>query len=422
MRGKLFRILLFIVLVMLVYGRTQQVMRERAFNPITSDAEGYYQYLTAIFIKHDITDQPYSFYLEDGRLFNKYTCGVAMLEMPFFLGAHSYVLLKYPERATGKTLDYVHGLQLSTAFYLIAGMFFLYYFLRRYFPPLVIVASLLTIYAATNLYFYTHFECGMSHVYSFFLFAAFIYYTPYFLQFTRIRYTVIIALLLGISVLLRPTNIIVSLFILLYDVYSFNDLRARFSNLLRHWKQLLIFPLAVLVIYTPQMYYWYSMLGRPFVNSYRYDFSVTGFIYWKHPKIFRVLAGHRSGWLLYSPVMVLSLIGMVWLYIKKAYHSQAVMIVFLILLYLAASWSAYTFGTAYGFRPFIELYSFLSIPFTFIIYRIIYAKGLAVKLIGAFFVMNCVYLNFKMMDHYFGAWDGLGWRWGDYFNLIRTIY
>lgn len=58
---------------------------------IWSDGEGYYVYLPSVFIFHDfvkdaVRDTGYIKAFQDtGKIFSKYTCGVAILEMPFFL-------------------------------------------------------------------------------------------------------------------------------------------------------------------------------------------------------------------------------------------------------------------------------------------------------------------------------------------------
>lgn len=421
MKNKLKILLLFIALVAAVFTVSKHLNSDHRFKPISSDAEGYYQYLPSIFIKKDIMDQPYSYWLEDGRLFNKYTCGVALLELPFFTVAHIYTKITDPESATGYTNNYVNAIVLAAAFYFVLGLFFLYYFLRRFFSVLVCLLTLLCIYIGTNLFYYVHAESGMSHVFSFFLYSALIYFTPYFLEFRKLKYTIIIALILGISALLRPTNILISMFILFYDVYSLKALRERILLLLRNYKALLIIALAGVIIYLPQMYYWYVMFEKPFVNSYRYDVAVTGFINWRHPKIFEVLLGHRSGWLLYTPIMLISVIGLIWIAIKKNYHSIGIVILFLVMLYLSASWSAYTFGWGFGYRPFVELYTFLAIPFAYIVSRVLYSKSISLKALIFLFVANCIFVNQRFFQFYSG-WDGPGWTWEYTRSIFKYAY
>ena len=421
MNQRLKIIVLFIVLVAAVFAFSKYINRDNRFKPISSDAEGYYQYLPAIFIKKNITDQPYSYWMEDGRLFNKYTCGVALLELPFFAGAHAYTKITDPDNATGYTNNYVNAIVLSAAFYMVLGMFLLYYFLRRYFSVFVCLVTLICIYGGTNLFYYVHAECGMSHVYSFFLYSAFVYFTPYFLEFRKLKYTFVIALILGISVLLRPTNIIISMFVLFYDVYSFKALRERFFLLLRNYRSLVIIALAGIIVYIPQMYYWHTMFGKPFINSYRYDIAVTGFINWRSPRLIEVLFGHRSGWLLYTPIMLIAVIGIIWMAIKKAYHAIGILIIFLVMLYLSASWSAYTFGWAYGYRPFIELYAFLAIPFAYVLACTFSSRSIALKALVVIFLVHGLFLNRRLFEIYSG-WDGPEWTWKRTKGIFKHAY
>jgi hypothetical protein len=421
MKKRLRIVLLFIVLVGAVFALSKYINRDGRFKTISSDGEGYYQYLPAVFIKKDITAQPYSYWLEDGRLFNKYTCGVALLELPFFIVAHAYTRLTDPVNANGYTENYADAIMLSAAFYMVLGMFLLYRFLRRYFPEFACIVTLVCIYAGTNMFYYVHGESGMSHVYSFFLYGTFVHFTPYFLEFRKLKYTLIIAIVLGISVLLRPTNIIISLFILFYAVYSTKALRERIMLLLRNYKSLLLIMAACIIVYIPQMYYWHTMFGKLFVNSYKYDIAVTGFINWRSPKILEVLFGHRSGWLLYTPIMLLAVIGMIRMAIKRSHHAIGILFIFLVMLYLGASWSAYTFGWAYGYRPFIELYAFLAIPFAYMVSLAFNGKSLVLKALVAVFILNGLFVNRRLFEIYSG-WDGPEWTWERTKDVFRHAY
>ena len=63
---------------------------EHPGNLIWSDMEGYYTYLPSVFIYGDfvkdaVKDTNYIRpYKDTQKIYSKYTCGVAMLEMPFF--------------------------------------------------------------------------------------------------------------------------------------------------------------------------------------------------------------------------------------------------------------------------------------------------------------------------------------------------
>src|SRR5438046_391416 len=100
----LFFILLFFLFVVFKYQRwkKQDVIQE--------DTIFYYIYLPATFIYHDITFQyitdpkvklpteagkrSWTVTTNDGHRLSKMTCGYALMHTPFFLIAHTYVLIK----------------------------------------------------------------------------------------------------------------------------------------------------------------------------------------------------------------------------------------------------------------------------------------------------------------------------------------
>ena len=65
---------------------------------IWSDAEGYYKYLPGLFILRDFhkldAGSVWPYYNDQGEFVNKYTCGVAYFQLPFFLAGHIWHGLK----------------------------------------------------------------------------------------------------------------------------------------------------------------------------------------------------------------------------------------------------------------------------------------------------------------------------------------
>lgn len=63
---------------------------------IWSDQEGYYLYLPAVFIYDGFKGIPFKNccgFTEEGNVANKYTYGVSLLELPFFLIIHGYATI-----------------------------------------------------------------------------------------------------------------------------------------------------------------------------------------------------------------------------------------------------------------------------------------------------------------------------------------
>jgi hypothetical protein len=89
---------------------------------IWSDSEGYYLYLPALFINGGFEDLDVRTEIQlpvmegTNKRFTKYTSGVAMLELPFFLVAHQ--LSKWSgKKADGYSAYYIYSIQIAALFY-----------------------------------------------------------------------------------------------------------------------------------------------------------------------------------------------------------------------------------------------------------------------------------------------------------------
>lgn len=199
----------------------------------TSDGLGYYQYLPALFHDQDLARAQKWAYPHEGKMINKFTWGVAYLQAPFFFLADGYAHL------TGQFVsgyDAIHGVFIlfGALVYCFLGLWLVYRMLRKQFTIHTALIAVLLIFFATNLYYYTVGEAAMSHVYSFFLIALFIYKVPYYVQKQSVANTLWIAVPLAVAVLLRPTNMIIVLYLLLYQVNTFKELKKRANLLIAH--------------------------------------------------------------------------------------------------------------------------------------------------------------------------------------------
>jgi len=151
---------------------------------INSDGKGYYAYLPAIFIYHDLDfnflEEYESVYYPpdksvfkefrtdiDSRIVNKYFAGLAILWLPFFLLGHLITLISGLP-ADGYSIIYQYAIAVANLFYLWAGCRALFVLLKKLntWSPL---ASFITLAIAfgTNMVFYAIVEPSMSHIYSF---------------------------------------------------------------------------------------------------------------------------------------------------------------------------------------------------------------------------------------------------------------
>ena len=290
-------------------------------NQFTSDACGYYIYLPATFIYHDLGHMDfypaldseyhhslginYSLRFVKGKTLDKYPVGVAIFELPFFLIANSYCRATLQYKANGFTLPYQVGGMLGNIFWAIVGLFVLRRFLNRYFNDNITAITLLCIAFGTNLYVYATFIVGMSHVYSFFLFSWLLLLTDSWYRDPDSKLTTIMTgLVAGLIFIVRPVNIIALLVPLLWMVGSRATLKARLMLFAGHYRQVLLMCQAFCLVAFVQFSYWKLITGHWLVYSYdgeRFDFL--------HPNIVNGLFSYRKGWFLYTPLALIGLSG-----------------------------------------------------------------------------------------------------------------
>ena len=222
-------------------------------NQYCSDACGYYLYLPAIFIYHNLAKLDfypaldsayhfsfglnYSLYNVDGKKLDKYHIGVSFFELPLFLIAHAYCRLTHGYPADGFTLPYQLAGIFSNILWLILGLCVLRHFLKQHYPDTIVSLTLLCIAFGTNLYAYTAFNAGMSHPYSFFLFSCLMALTDKWHAKPQQKYTgILLGLSLGFIFIVRPINIIAMLIPVLWQVHSWTSLKKRMVFFRVHYK------------------------------------------------------------------------------------------------------------------------------------------------------------------------------------------
>lgn len=341
---------------------------------IHDDIVSYYCYLPAAIIHHDLTfeftkanpdfyaDKYYPLKTPDGRNVVKMTMGLAMLYAPFFLVGHITALI-CGAALDGYSLPYLISLQISAIFYLLSGLIILRRVLIRWFKPGTVGLVLMATFIGTNMMHYCTWEATMPHVYSFFLYSLFFRLTVIFWELPKTKHWIFLGLLIGLITLIRPTNVVVILFFILWGVNSIQIFKDRIDFILKNWRFALSAVMIAFAIWIPQLLYWKSSTGHWLYYSYNNE----GFFFLK-PHILDGIFSYRKGWLLYSPIMILPLIGTVLLAIKKRFDWFWPLIIFLsINIYVIFSWWSWWYGGGLGTRPLIESYALLTLPFAYLL-------------------------------------------------------
>jgi hypothetical protein len=263
----------------------------------------------------------------------------------------------------------------------------------------------------TNLFYYTFFQPAMSHVYSFGLASLLVYVGDDFFHQKQIRFSRIplIAALLGLMVLIRPTNVVYVFYFLLLAVF-----KKRLGSLLTREsiKWLLIGAVIVVLIWLPQVYYWYYISGNYFIWSYLNE----SFIYLKDPKIWKVLVGAWNGWILYSPIVLLPLGRLFYGAIKNKHGELAVLLTLLAATYLFASWWAWWFGGAFGHRCYVDFLPLLVLPMTQLL---IQPTTKWIYLLLLLLMYYNVGLTYQYIDS--APWDGPNWGYEQVWKVVKKL-
>ncbi|HKJ79081.1 MAG TPA: hypothetical protein VKA10_06080, partial [Prolixibacteraceae bacterium] len=379
---------------------------------IGADVISYYAYLPATFIFNDIKLEKEEtlkygiFWPEitpDGAKVIKTTMGLSILYSPFFLAAHAVAKIAGLE-AYGYSPIYKIGLLISALFYFLAGLLFLRKILKNWFSENVTAVVLLSIAIGTNLLYYTTREASMSHVYNFFLFNAFMWVTIKWYNSPNFGLLISIGALAGLIALARPSNIIILLFFLLYDVYSKKTLlkKAKFIFSKFHW--FIFMGLAFIAVWIPQMLYWKSLTDNFFFYSY-----TTERFFFNNPHFIDGLFSFRKGWLVYTPIMAFSLIGIVFTFKRLKEVSVAITVFTIVNMYIIFSWWCWWYGGSFGMRPMIDSYGLLAIPMAALLSSLSNFRKYLFKItVGVCFFL--IFQNFFFMRKYRSGsihWDSM---------------
>lgn len=341
---------------------------------IRNDVVSYYGYLPACFIHKDLSlnfidsdtinyrskNQFWPKTAPNGNKVFKFTMGMSMAYSPFFFIAHAYSKVSEKYKANGFSKPYEFALAFSCLFYLILGLFFLRKVLLLYFNEAITALALFTTTIGTNLFFYATSEPCMSHAYSFSLISIFIFLSIKWHKRQTIKKTILIGLLSGLIVLIRPVNLVILLFPFFLGVVNLSSLKENFNLFVLKWKQLLVMAFFAFIVILPQLIYWKAVTGSWVYHSY-----VDEHFFFLKPHFLEFLFSYRKGWLIYTPVMIFALIGLLISFKSQKKLFLPLLLISIVNIYILCCWWCWWYGGSFGMRPMIDMYGFYAISIGF---------------------------------------------------------
>jgi hypothetical protein len=352
-------------------------------NVLTWDVFGYYLYLPAKFIYNDLalTDQNWvatiletydssstlyqAVHLENGNWVIKYTLGLSILLAPFFFVAH---LIAEPLGFTpdGFSEPYQYLMLIGGICYAIIGLVYTNKVLRYFFTVKVATSVLLLIFLGTNYLQLTAFDGTLlSHNFLFTLYAVLIYYTIKWYDKPSYLSVILIGVSIGFIVLIRPSEI-VSIFIpLLWYHKTKGYFKEKYALIKSNLGHIILISVLVFGIFFFQMIYWKMITGDYLYYSYTNAGEGLDFL---APHTYNFLFSFRKGWLVYTPLVVFAIWGLVRMIQNRKWMYVSIITFVVLDVYIASSWTTWWYaGGSFSSRSMEPAYALLAIPLGFLI-------------------------------------------------------
>lgn len=341
---------------------------------IAWDGFGQYCYLPLVFIEHtfhvplsyfgELNDTyQFSSTLYQFNIFNdfastKYTLGVALLSTPFFLLGHLFAyFLDYP--MDGYSLPYSIAFGVSITFYAILSVFLLRKLLLHFFAEKNVIWLLIILFLGTNIFVNINLDRALTHTFAFTFLTLLILRTIKFHENPTLKNGIWLGLALGILGLIRLPDLIFGLIPVFWSLKEYGSFpkKIRFLITQKALSTAAVFVTFILFIGL-QLFYWKRISGDWFIDSYANNPGEG--LDWLHPHTIPFLVSFKKGWLIYTPVGIMALIGII-KSILKGGNYRVLAISFLLFLYTVSAWTSWWYASSFSQRAMIDVYPLIAI-------------------------------------------------------------
>lgn len=270
-----------------------------------------------------------------GYLSNDWPIGTGLLSAPFLILGHLFGLIVKVFAPSIRLDGYSPIYQLFSSFGMIfialAGLWASFAAAAKFSGQKNAFISCVLIFFGSPLFFYMNYANLMSHVPGFGFVSLFIYCWSLTIDKRERHDWVLLGLLLGISALIRPQNVIVAS---IFVPEFFNAVRLK----LRGQKNtdvnlrigILLFFLMFLLGFLPQFLFWGKIYGRTL------QFPKLEEMDWLKPHLFSMIFSDYHGILLWTPLVILSLPGIFYLFKNNKILSTGLLIFIILEFYVNA--------------------------------------------------------------------------------------
>ena len=381
-----------------------------------ADAAGYHVYLPGLF-HHGMRARGwqagadslhglgFQLDVERDRVLTKYTCGVALLQLPAYLFAECATDGAYHD---GFADEHRRAMEIGAAIYWSTGMLLLAIGLMKRWGGAWWHAALAValIGFGSNAAYYAVRQPGASHVYSFFLLSASIGLLLTGLgnsTWKRRAFHLGCALI----ILIRPVDALAVAALWAWLRLDRDPLLEKSS----FWIGQLV---TLAIVSVPQLLYWRFAYGDWVVYSY----GDEGFTNWAAPEVSNFLFSPGNGWLPYTPVLVPAVLGFFAMSGSASRHGALILVLLFSAVIISASWHMWNYGCSFGARPMAQYMPFLAFP----LHALLRSHGHWLRRARALFVpitLVAAFLLLRIALEYDVCYEGELDDWSIYRSMVR---
>jgi hypothetical protein len=379
---------------------------------IATDPGGYYVYLPAWFIHgFEAKNYPdsiveksgYGISIKEGKIYTKYTSGLAMMCAPLYFLAHQLApIMGYAQ--DGYTRPYQVSVRISAVIYTLIGLFFIFLTVNRYAGfVLSLMICFLSLFA-TNTYYYIIRAPGFTHIYSFALIACFIWLLHRISEKPSRNLYIAMAAICILIFIVRPLNIWVFMLIPLFGSSNFREVLLRIKLYAFNGWFIIASLLFAFLFFFPQLSYWKYAYGSYFYDTYQNEPFEN---IWS-PKFYLVWFSTNNGLFIYVPLYFLAIVALGWMCYKKLPNAWVYLTLFVALSYTYASWWIPSFGCSFGQRNFLDVWPIFVIPLAVALEKIVQHQHIVKQLFAVVAIYLCYYWTYNLSIHWWYCYYGQG--------------
>lgn len=293
-------------------------------------------------------------YTSTGHLKNHFSVGPAILWAPFLLVAHGIVkladMLGGHIEANGFSRPYVVAMAFGTAFYGFLALWISFRLARRFVSEEWAFAGTLGIWFASSLPVYMYFNPSWSHAQSAFMVALFLWYWLRTLAERNTLQWLALGLIAGLMMDVYYINAVLLLLpagesILAYYSDLRRGNRTTAAGLLL-WD--VVFSLALFLAFLP------TLITKKMIYGSFLNFGYTEHWFWNSPAFFKVVFSADHGFLVWTPVLILALVGLAML-ARRERIGIWLLTVFVVYVYAIGCYQDWDGISSFGNRFFVSL-------------------------------------------------------------------